>query len=164
MKHLTLLFPVLLMAIALGFAFGAQPPPAKLKFPYAPAELNRPCGRTELEWQCLLKSMRPSAPTRLNRRWSIIRFEAKPEPKGLLVAAEIAPRPGNDHGPADKDWQTQMKYVSWAVEHAAYRRFLKLEEGSPHLTLRLHFDGKLQGTYHHGTYTPAPPKKPARAG
>ena len=162
MKHLAPFLPVSLLSIALGVALGAAPAPPKLKFPYAPAELNRPCGRTELEWQCLLKSMRPCTPIKLNRSWNIIRFEAKPESKSLLVAAEIAPRPGNKHRPADQHWQTQMKYVSWAVEHAAYRRFLKLEEGSSHLTLQLHYDGKLQGTYHHGTYTPAPKAKKAQ--
>ncbi len=83
----------------LAFAAGNAAPKVKLKFPYAGAKLNQPCGKTEFEWRCATKGIRRDKPHKLSRYFDLVRLRAMPRKKGLLVRAEIVRRPGKtDYG------------------------------------------------------------------
>lgn len=107
MKRMILLIAV----VAAGsFCLGAAAEKKKLKFPWAGEKLNKPCGKTELEWKCARAEMKPVAPTKLTKHFNLVAFGAKPQPNGLLVKALVVHRP-----------KVVIRQLSWnaAVEYAS---------------------------------------------
>ena len=90
--------PVLLAVAglcAVAFCAGRA---VKLKFPWAGDALNRPCGKTELEWRCV--SHRISPPKSLGIEWQITHFVAEPKQKGLRLQVNLGERGKVSHATA----------------------------------------------------------------
>ena len=79
---------VALAALGAAFAAGQATAPG-MKFPYAGAMLNGPCGRTELEWRCATAGIRSDKVVPAGIYWTIRSLCAEPRAKGLVVRANV---------------------------------------------------------------------------
>jgi len=65
---------------------------AKLRFPWAGEALNRPCGKTMLEWKCATGGIRQDKPLKLTHHFALVELSATPKPRGVLVVGNIIRR------------------------------------------------------------------------
>ena len=90
MKRLALYVAGMAVAAA-AFAAGQA---TKLKFPWAGDALNRPCGKTELEWRCATAGIRADPPVTNGELWVVNSIAAEPRPKGLVLRRDVSPQNG----------------------------------------------------------------------
>ncbi|MHC4718505.1 MAG: hypothetical protein ACYS5V_16160 [Planctomycetota bacterium] len=137
MKRITLATALISLA-GLGFAAGQAVP--KVRFPWASADLNKPCGKTELEWRCVANAIGgPGKPAKLSREYKLVQLWAKPTRKGLSVTASIQPRPPFKARPNTKTWWKQMDHNSRLAMHHARRRFVDKDTCDDFRDMRLEF-------------------------
>ena len=89
MKRLALYVAGMAVAAA-AFAAGQA---TKLKFPWAGDALNRPCGKTELEWRLATKGIRKDEPVNLAGYWMIRELRPEIRAKGVVLHANVSLRP-----------------------------------------------------------------------
>jgi len=145
-------FTLIVLAVAgLSFAAGKE---AGLKFPYVGEKLNEPCGKTEFEWRCLQGSIiQNPKPIVINSAWDMLHFEAKPQPGGLLVMANLGRRKGNTVQPRKRGWLRSIDSAMTDCYQMTYKRFAKFDPLYVNLEIRLHVDGKLVATKNEKGFT-----------
>ena len=110
--------------LAVGAAFCAGRATAhKLKYPWAGELLNRPCGKTELEWRCATKSLRKDADQALTKVFTLRSLVAEIKPKGVIVCADITRRPGAVVGPGHRGWNPALREACAAAFRQGRLRF-----------------------------------------
>lgn len=141
---------IILVAAGFGVSFclGAAVKP-KLKFPYAGPELNKPCGKTELEWRCATRGVRDDKPITLTTQFSMVGLSAEPRAKGLLVDAHLERRAGILLPYACRGWNAALRDAAKTAYAHALRRFGTGKElGKPmtnwnDICVRLHLDDRI---------------------
>ena len=79
-----------LLAVGAAFCAGrASAPKLKLKYPWAGELLNRPCGKTELEWRCATGGIRKDGDIPLTKAFVLRTLTAEIKPKGIVVRADV---------------------------------------------------------------------------
>ncbi len=130
-----------LLAVGAGFCAGRA---SKLKFPWAGELLNRPCGKTELEWRCATKGLRRDKPVVSGIYWTITSLRAEIRRKGVVVHANVALQPTKVITKTHEALVDGCRQASfYAEEHFGHGR----ERGQPfthwrNLAVYLSVDGK----------------------
>lgn len=149
MKHLWI--PALVVALLVGFAVGQAV--EKLKFPYVSKELNAPCGKTEFEWRCATKNLRPGEPpAQLTAEFDMTALVAEPGPDGLTIKVNAKMKPGIALTPKQSEWLPRVEYATRNAVWQAQERFgdgkgkSKAFADTKNLTVEFYIDGKLAAT------------------
>jgi len=112
---------LILMACAACFATGNAAP--KMKYPWAGAVLNAPCGKTLLEWKIATGGVRNDSPVVLTRIFEMTAMSAEIKPRGLVVTAQARRRAGVVHPCPCKGWCQALRDACAAVHKQVVRRY-----------------------------------------
>lgn len=98
-------------------------PPEK-KFAYVSDKLNKPCGRTMLEWNCAANRIQQQpTPLKLCRDFNLVHLVASPTPARLVVKANCEPRPKIVIDTSPEGWQFVVTNATHFVLPEIRRRF-----------------------------------------
>ncbi len=113
-----------LLAVGAAFCAGrASAPKLKLKYPWAGELLNRPCGKTELEWRCATGGIRKDGDIPLTKAFVLRTLTAEIKPKGIVVRADVTRRDGVVLHWAQRGWAAALRDACSRVNRLARQRF-----------------------------------------
>ena len=155
----------ILTAILLAGTFAAGREAAKLKFPWAGETLNRPCGKTEIEWRAATRGLSHDAPVPITPIFEVTAMRGEVKRQGLLVTANVRRREGVVHPYACRGWAQGLRDACGAIHKQAVRRYGQGDApGKPFykwngIAVMLYVDGNLSMQAVGGQYQGIPWKK-----
>ena len=135
----TLTVACVLLVTGLAYAAGVA------TFTWVPEELRCPCDKTELEWRLVANAIRQDKPVKLCGEFDLLNLRGTVKPKGLLVEANLRPRPALRFGEQDKRWAMIMRTAENAVWEHARKSFGKpgMFEARESMYLLIRIGGRL---------------------
>lgn len=100
-----------IVALAVGVCIGQQV--ADKKFPWASDDLNKPCGKTELEWRCAISRIDPR-PVAIKDRFEVLALDAEPKESGMTVKVAVGLKGGIPEPSMKREqWRDTFDNLSW---------------------------------------------------
>ena len=136
-----------LLVPAVAFALGAGA--AKLAwYPYVPAELNAPCGKTVFEWNIMANRV-DTTPIPLDANFEIVGLAVEPKAEALIVRVHLRPRNPSCLAVPPRGW---MAFLAGplATSRGLVRKRFQVEPTRDRFFLLLYIQDRLVAAERHG--------------